>query len=288
MRALLAQDLNAGTPARYRLRSISGKQIACCTLFVGAAFAVPPFHRGQAHPQRMARPGQRHIEQAQVFAQTLLVGPGQLRAVIVQHQLARRAIFALHRQRQISGLAIQRPEAAAKRQADHRIFKALALVDGDDLDQIGIRLQPHDLGVPRRARGLDLRGQPADQRLLTLQLGAGTLQQLGQVQIVGQTPLATGFQQPARRQVEAIQGLAQHGQHAQAQPDAVQLLHLLAARIESLVIAGQPGQFVKRKVHHRRRQTCPHGQPIERRRHGTQPQQQVLRFAAGKHRVLVR
>ena len=67
----------------------------------------------------------------------------------------------------------------------------------------------------------------------------------------------------------------------------MQFLELFAAHIKGFVIAGQPGQLVKRQAHQRGRQPSAHRQTIERRGHGAQPQQQVLRFAAGKHRILI-
>ena len=141
--------------------------------------------------------------------------------------------------------------------------------------------------VTTAAWRVDLRGQPAYQGLLTFELGTGRLQQLSQVQVVGQAPLAPHLRQPARGQLKAIQSLAQHGQRALAQPDAVQLAQLLALGVKSFVISSQPGQFIKRHAHELRGQSSTHHQPIQRRGNGPQPQQQISGFCAAKHRILI-
>ena len=64
--------------------------------------------------------------------------------------------------------------------------------------------EPHNLRIATTARRFYLRGQPANQGLFTLQLGTGALQQLGQMQIVGQPPLPAQITQPARGQIEAV------------------------------------------------------------------------------------
>ena len=74
-------------------------------------------------------------------------------------------------------------------------------MDGDDLDQVGVALQAHDVRVRWGGAVLDLGEQPANQRVLAVGAATGGLQQLGQVQKVGQAPLAVGGLAPARGQV---------------------------------------------------------------------------------------
>ena len=82
-------------------------------------------------------------------------------------------------------------------------------MDGDDLDQVFIALEPHGLffAVARtaRARLVDLLAQPTDQRLLAGLLAAGGLQQLGQVQHIGQAAFAIGLAAPAPGQLQHMQ-----------------------------------------------------------------------------------
>ena len=178
--------------------------------------------------------------------------------------------------------------AAGKRQAHHRVFQPFAFVDGDDFDQVGIAFEADDLLVTAAAFTLQLLAQPTDQRLLAFQLRAGDLQQLGQVQKVGQAPLTIRLLQPTRGQIQLVQSLAQHGQHALRLPDMVQRAQLLAARVQHVVVGGQAQQFVQRQADGACRQTGAHAAHVQRLGHGVQPVQQVLRFAAVKHRIFVR
>ena len=111
---------------------------------------------------------------------------------------------------------------SGKRQAHHRVLQPLALVHGHHLDQIGIALQADDLLLATAPSLVNLHAQPAHQSLLAIQLRAGVLKQLGQMQEIGQTPLAPRLRQPPRRQRQAVQGLAQHGQHALVLPHPMQ------------------------------------------------------------------
>ena len=54
--------------------------------------------------------------------------------------------------------------------------------------------------------------------------------------------------QPARWQVEAVQGLAQHRQHTLAAPDTVQKLEVLALGVEGLVVIGEIRKLGDRQV----------------------------------------
>ncbi len=137
-------------------------------------------------------------------------------------------------------------------------------------------------------RVFNLRSQPANQRLFAFQCGTGVLQQLRQVQNICQTPLTTHICQPAGGQLHTVQALAQHGQHPLSLPHPVQVPQLLAVGIKGFVIGGQPCQLWQAQAHHACCQTGAHHTHIQGGRNRTQPQQQVLRFVAAEHRLLVR
>ena len=235
---------------------------------------------------------QRHVEQAQVFAVPGLVGSAQLVGGRVQVQAACAVLVRQAHER--GSRLVDTPKTAGKRQEHQRVFEPLGLVDRHHLDQIGVALEAHDLLVAGGRICVDLAGQPADHRLLAVELRAGGLQQFRKVQEVGQPALSVDMavavgrhRQPAAGQVEQVQCLAQHGQHALAAPCGVQHAKLLTARIEGLVVSGQHGQLLDRQTHGSGRQRCACQAHILRRGHGAQPVQQVARLGAVEHRILV-
>ena len=251
-----------------------------------ARLAVAHLDRRKAQPQRMAGPGHGHIEQAQVVAQALLFVAGLGLVVHVQHQLA---LASRRGQQGRCDIALVKPpKTAGKRQAHHRVFQPLAFVDGDDLDQVGIAFQAHHLLVALLGVFSDLVHQPADKGLLALQIGAGVLQQFGQVQVIGQAALAAIALQPARSQPEAVDGLAQHGQHALAGPDLPQRAQGVGLLVKPIVLRGQPRQHVQRQPHAGQRQRGAHQGSVLRGGHGAQPMHQVAGLVALEHRILVR
>ena len=287
------QCLQLGQPLGGFQRLSAAEQMACGTLVVGAGFTVAAFDRAPAHPQRVARSGQCHVPQAQVFAQAVVVSGLGVFLVKVKCPLAL-AIAALqgHCTR---GVRLHHPMAVRKRQADHRILQTLAGVDGDDLDQVLIAFEPHGLfftarptpAVVVRVRFVHLLGQPADHSLLAVQLAAGRLQQLRQVQDIGQAPLAVQLTAPTSRQLQCVQGLAQHGEYPLALPCLVQLAHLLGTLVQQFVLRGQRIQLGERQAHGASAQSGAHAAHVLRLGHAAQPQTQVLRFVAGKHRITV-
>ena len=86
----------------------------------------------------MLRTRERHVQKAQVFAQAVGIGQGELRVVVLQQHFAA-AVFGwqVHK---AGALAFFFAKAAGKGQAHQRVLQALAFVDGDDLDQIGVAL----------------------------------------------------------------------------------------------------------------------------------------------------
>jgi hypothetical protein len=119
-------------------------------------------------------------------------------------------------ERQVGGLG--GAEGAGEGQEDQRVFEALGLVDGDHLHQVGVALQADLAGVAMAAVAA-LFGQVADQGVFAVEQAAGLLEQLGQVQHIGEAALAgaAGGQQ-ARRHAEIVEQAAQHRQHALAAP----------------------------------------------------------------------
>ena len=230
----------------------------------------------------MAGTGQRHIQQAHILTQAVSISGADAGGIGLQVQVAlARRIGPGH---QLGTGRGDGAKAGGKGQKHQRIFQPFGLVHRDHLDQVGVTFQPHDLLVGGGCSGaVYLAGQPAQQCLLTVLLGAGGLQQLGQVQHVGQaafpaavdfcggTPVAddavviNGFfravvrsnvhrnvhrlGQPARRQAQPVQGLAQHGQHALLLPDHVQLAQQLGAGIKGFVVGRQVGQLGQRQTH---------------------------------------
>ncbi|MNR57314.1 hypothetical protein D3C85_1780610 [compost metagenome] len=79
-------------------------------------------------------------------------------------------------------------------------------------------------------------GQMPDQGLLAIEFGGGLLQQLGQVQEIGQHSLAIAARHQGLGQLEVMQQASQHRQHALLAPQ-------LAITAE-LHDTGFPGQFV--------------------------------------------
>lgn len=104
----------------------------------------PFFDRPQAQPEQVARAGGGHVEQAQVFAQALFFGLGQVVVADLQHQAA------IGRRTRGCGPFSFSVKSLAKGSITSGYFKALAFVDGDDLHQVGIAFQAHGLRGHRR------------------------------------------------------------------------------------------------------------------------------------------
>ena len=254
---------------------IPGEQIAGGAALVLAGF-FPFFDRPQAQPEQVARAGGGHVEQAQVFAQALFFGLGQVVVADLQHQAA---IGAAHKGG--AGPFFLR-KVAGKGQHHQRVFQALAFVDGDDLHQVGIAFQAHGLRLGIAVGVGDGFLQPADERLLALHGGAGLLQQLAQVQHIGQPPLAVRLGQPAGGQAQLVQAGAQHGQHALALPKLVQAVQLGGALVQQGIVVRQLLQIGKRQIQQAGGKGGPQGAGVQWLGHGPQPKQQVVRLGAGK------
>ena len=102
---------------------------------------------------------------------------------------------------------------------------------GDDLHALGIGFQTHFLRLGVAAAGLQLVLQVVQQSLGALQMLAGVLQQLAQMQQIGQAALTLGHGQQARRNMLLVHPAVEHGQHALFLPLRQPTLARLGQRI---------------------------------------------------------
>ena len=186
----------------------------------------------RADPGGVAGAGERDIQLAQVFAQALPVGQGQQGVVGGEGQL-QPALRVVPLERQVGGLG--GAEGAGEGQEDQRVFEALGLVDGDHLHQVGVALEAHLAGFAAGGFVAALLGQVADQGVLAVEQAAGLLEQLGQVQQVGEAALAAGAGgEQAGRHAEVVEQPAQHRQHALAAPAVA-----VGAELQHVVVPGE-------------------------------------------------
>ena len=242
------------------------------------------FQVGQPQPAGVAGPGQGHIQQAQVFPQPLAVGLLQLLLIGLQHPAA---VLAIEQPGRL--VAPYRAAVGNERQKYQRILQPLGFVDGHYLDQVRIALQPQYLLLPTAAvQGpADGFSQIADQRLLPIQLPGRLLQQLGQVQQVGQLALAFTLTDQPLGQAELVHQPVQHGQHTLAQPllaVATELLNPLLPQPLMLIELLQLGPAQPQAGGGQRRAQRAVVTGVGA---GPQPAQHILGLRGGQHRVLV-
>ena len=237
----------------------------------------------------MPRPRQRDVEQAQILAQPLALGRGH--RVVAEGEVERAGAVVVDPGDEAAPAPVHLAAGRRKRQEHHRILQPLGLVHGDHLHQLGIAFQPHDPLLARAADAVDLLGQPADLGLLAIELGGGGLQQLAQVQQVGQPALAVRRRvrraEPARRQVQRVQRLPHQRQHALPLPDAAQALQLREPFVPGLFIGHQPGQLGQVQAGGRGGVGGAGQWRIQRIGHRLQPAQQVRCLSRREHRILV-
>ena len=233
----------------------------------------------------MSCPCQRHIQQPQVFAQPIPIGQGQLVVAELQAQLTL-TIF-ISQVDEGSEPTVFLPETGCVRQAHQRVFKSLALVNRDDFDQIGIAFEPNHLLITLGTALVHLGEQPPNQGLLTVEAAACGLQQLRQMQEIGQFALPIGSDEPARRKPKLMQGLTQHRQDPLHLPDRAQLAQLFAARVKGFIVAGQPAQLIQGQADSPGGEASAYQSNVLWCRHGPQPMHQVMGFLTFKHRVFV-
>jgi hypothetical protein len=147
--------------------------------WVLALLGVAVLDGGKTQPQRVARARQRHVEQAQVFAQALLVGLRQMSS-----SAAGAGVRWPCASGQLAGLcASSRPAGSCRQRAGRpRVLQALALVHGDHLAP-GRRRSPGARSArPPLRPPADLHASQRTSACSPSSVRAGLLQQLGQVQ----------------------------------------------------------------------------------------------------------
>ena len=176
----------------------------------------------------VARARQRHVEQPQIFREPFPKGERAVLRDVLRPEIAEEfggaGFAARRRERRVKkNFLIQSPAERGgipgERAEDHRILQALALVNGD---------QPHRLVVALEAKLVFLGGLFGARDALVKparQFGRaeppfqrGVMQRLGQMQQVGETPLAVGEAQQARADVFLLQPLAEHRHEAALPP----------------------------------------------------------------------
>ncbi len=221
------------------------------------AASAPRAHLAPGQVDLGLRPRQRHVGEADLLGQSLLLrqaqrlwvaGDGSVQtgpplAVVIGHQFAVRRGFETA------------PQGGQKHQ---RVFQPLTLVDGDDVDQRLVALQAQlglFVGVV-----VQLPAVPAEQGVQA-RVGSGRrLQQLAEVQQVGEAALGILAAGDAVADVEALQQGLEHAHETALLPQAVefaQLVHPLQpapliegdGRHAGVVVAQQfAGQGVARRV----------------------------------------
>ena len=127
--------------------------------------------------------------------------------------------------------------------------------------------------------------EPADERLLAIKLDACMLQQVRQVQPVGEPPLAIGKRPPARGKTDLMEASAHHGEHAALGPYGSELPQPVALYVEGLVINHQSLELSKAEPGCARGERSPDQRQVGGGCDRAQPAQQIPRFLCGKNRV---
>ena len=222
--------------------------------------------------------GQRHVEQAQVFTEALLLGLCQAGLVRFEQQPAAFAVVHLHR-----FLVVQRAEGTDEGQEHQRVFQALGFVDGHHAHQGIVAFQAQHLLLGSLTAPGQGFAKVADQRQLTVQFSGSELQQLGQVQQVGQHPFAVRAAHQPLRQAEILQQLTQHRQHALALPALTIATELHDPRLPEALVEVQSLQLGQAQAQGRAGQRRAQRAVLIRFGAGAQPQQQVMGFHGVEH-----
>ena len=157
---------------------------------------------GNAQPHGLLCTREGHIQQANVFLQTLFFGALQVIGVFF--------------------------EVGGKRQKHQGVLQAFSLVKGDDLHQFCISLEAHLRSFALRLWVGQLIGEVTQQSCFALQGQAGRLQQLTQMQQVGQAPFGSvALFLHATANVLLVQHFVEHGQETLALPCAVPCIEAL-------------------------------------------------------------
>ena len=161
-------------------------------------------------------------------------------------------------------------------------------MDGDDLHQLALGFEAKYL-LPVLAIGLAHRlPQPAQQGVLPVQLAARLLQQLAEMEEVGQPPLPVGARQQGGGEVAPVHQGPQHGQHPVAMPDRAVSHELLHRALPGPLVRGQRVQGPGIEIEQAGGERCPKASLIARVLAGVQDQQDLPRLHLGQHALAVR
>ena len=254
---------------------------------------LQPVQWRHAHPGGMTGPRQRHIQFAQILAQTLLIRllPNARRQLATaaqgQLQIALRIVPRQKCRLSARCLRIHLPGRTGIGQKDQWIFQPLRLVHGHHAHPGIIALQPLSAGIHLSLGLPALFAQIADQRMLALQLAGCGLQQLAQMQQIRQLALLVPRQQLLDHP-EILQHPPDHRQHALPTPDVAILHESRHLRLPVQLVLRQPQQALRIQPAQRGAQRRAHGPGIPRFRTGLQPEKQLAHHRRGKDRFTVR
>ena len=127
----------------------------------------------------------------------------------------------------------------------------------------------------------------ANQRLLAIQLAGGALQQLGQMQQIGQRALAIVLLLQPCRQFKVVQQTVQHRQHTLALPDTPVITELVDPLLPQALVLIQLIQRLPVEVQAVAGQRRAQQAVVAGLGTGAQPAQHILRLLGCQHRVLV-
>ena len=247
-------------------------------------FAIAGAHRRQSQPGGVDAPGQRHIEQPQVFGKALPVGLGQglLGTGEIEHGAIACAV------RFVEQRGIGSAVAADEGQEHQRVLQSLGFVDGDDLHQLALGFEAQYLlrilavGATRRLP------QPAQQGIFAVQLAAHLLQQLAEVEEVGQPPLAVRARQQGGGEIAPVQQGAQHGQHAALVPDLAVFHKLLHRALPRPLVTGELVERLGIQIEQPGGERRPKAAFLPRVLAGVQNEQNLPRLHLGQHALAIR
>ena len=127
-------------------------------------------------------------------------------------------------------------------------------MDGDDLHQMLVAFQPHLLAGGVAVRFGDMLRQPAHQRMFALQLVRRLLQELADMQNIGQASLAAVGRQQIFSDAPRAHQRAQHRHDAPLPPELPVAAKLLNQLIPRPFVVIEIFDIQRVKTKHRRRQ----------------------------------
>ncbi len=246
--------------------------------------AVTGAHRRQPQPGGVDAPSQRHVEQPQILGEALLVGLCQ--GILGAGEIEDGAIARL------IGLVIERGVGAAvaadKGEEHQRVLQPLGFVDGDDLHQLALGLQAKYLLRILAALAVYRLPQPAQQGVFAVQLAAHLLQELPQMEEVGQPPLPVGARQKRCGEIAPVQQGPQHGQHAALVPDLAVLHKLLHRALPGPLVTGKLVEGLGVEIEQAGGKRRPQAPLLTRVLAGVQNEQDLPRLHLLQHALAIR